>query len=419
MPATFGFKIRRFQQRLTRLDREPLGKAALVIILFLDLFILISIFDGLGAHTAQLTSPSEYIPGLCRDVVLDEDWNKTNRLDKLARLVSKYRNSYFRQDLRAERETLHVLCDPMVRTYRDIRDDDALTRDLDRLIKIDKETRDLRAGQSRVKGTYDTALLEAIASKESQDSRAATLREENADKTVSMDELLRQERQLRGMLDQDERIRALYALMEGVSEADRETLREDLRRLNFWYPVKKLGMEMLFLLPLFLVFYAWNARSITRDRPFQTLVSSHLLVVALIPVFFKLIELVYDILPRKLLRHLVELLESLRLVAIWHYLLIAVAVLAALALIYLFQRKLFSRQKMMQRRIARGQCQQCGLRLASDSRYCTACGMDQYRICGSCNELTHVHGKYCRTCGRGAEQGVRKKGAEKNVPEHN
>jgi len=50
MPATFGFKIRRFQQRLTRLDREPLGKAALVIILFLDLFILISIFDGLGSE---------------------------------------------------------------------------------------------------------------------------------------------------------------------------------------------------------------------------------------------------------------------------------------------------------------------------------------------------------------------------------
>jgi hypothetical protein len=129
-------------------------------------------------------------------------------------------------------------------------------------------------------------------------------------------------------------------------------------------------------------------------------VSSHLLVVSLIPVFFKLVELVYDILLRKLLRHLVELLELLRLVAIWHYLLIGVAVLAVLALITLFQRKLFSCEKMMQRRIAKGQCQQCGLRLASDSRYCTACGMDQYRVCESCNELTYVHGKYCRPAGR-------------------
>ncbi|MGB5261636.1 MAG: zinc ribbon domain-containing protein [Gammaproteobacteria bacterium] len=401
MPGTFGVKIQHFQQRLTRLDKEPLGKAALVIILFLDLFILVSIFDGLGAHTAQLTSPSEYIPGLCRDMVLDEDWNETNRLDKLARLVSQYRNSYFRLDLRAERETMHAVCDPMVRTYRDIRDDKALSRDLDMLVKLDGETRDLRAGQGRVKGTYDTALLEAITRKEAQESRVATLRQEIADMTVAMEELVRRERLLRESLEQDERIRKLYALVEGVSGADRDLLREDLRRLNFWYPVKKLGMDMLFLLPLFLVFYAWNARSIARDRPFQTLVSSHLLVVALVPVFFKLIELVYDILPRKLLRHLVELLESLRLVAIWHYLLIGVAVLAALALIYLFQRKLFSREKLMQRRIAKGQCQQCGLKLASDIRYCTACGMDQYRSCASCNELTHVYGKYCRACGRG------------------
>ena len=53
MPGTLGVRIQRFRQRLTRLDNEPLGKAALVIILFLDLFILLSIFDGLGAHTAQ------------------------------------------------------------------------------------------------------------------------------------------------------------------------------------------------------------------------------------------------------------------------------------------------------------------------------------------------------------------------------
>jgi hypothetical protein len=300
---------------------------------------------------------------------------------------------------------VHAVCDPVVRTYRDIRDDDVLSGDLDRLIRIGREARDLRAGQARVKGAYDTALLESIAGKDAQDARVKTLREESADKTVTMDELVRQQRLLRETLEQNARIRTLYEQIASVSEADRETLRADLRRLNFWYPVKKLGMEMLFLLPLFLVFYAWNARSISRDRPFQTLVSSHLLVVALVPVFFKLVELVYDILPYKLLRHMVELLESLKLVAIWHYLLIGGAVLAALALIYLFQRKLFSRERMMQRRIAKGQCQECGLHLAPGSRYCTACGMDQYRSCAGCNELTQVYGKYCRHCGEGLDGG--------------
>ncbi len=403
MPGSLGEKAQRFQQRLTRLDKQPLGKAALVIILFLDLFILVSIFDGLGAHTAQLTSPYEYIPKLCRDIVLDEEWNPTNRLEKLARTVSKYRGSHVRPDPRADLKPLHATCEPLVLAYRAIRDDANLSRQLGDLLTQGKETRDLRTQLRRLKGAYDTALLETIAGKETRESRVATLRQEIADTTAAMEDRVSRQRLQAETIDQNARVRALYDRVEGINEADRTALREDLRRLNFWHPVKRLGMEMLFLLPLFLVFYLWNARSIARNRPFQALVSSHLLVVALIPVFFKLLELLYDILPRKLLRHIVELLESLRLVAIWHYLLIGAGVLAALAMIYLFQRKLFSREKLMQRRIARGQCQHCGLHLPADSRYCTACGTDQYRTCAGCNELTHVHGKYCQACGQSAE----------------
>lgn len=403
MAGVMWEKAQRFQQRLTRLEKQPLGKAALVIIVFLDLFILISIFDGLAAHTAQLISPEEYIPRLCRDVVLDAQWNETNRLQQLADMVAKFHGSYVSRDERAEREPVHAVCAPLMDAFKAARDDEGLSRGLGDLLRLDKETGDLRAEVERLKGAYDTALLEAIVDEQKMESRVPTLRQELADKTVSMEELVARQRQLTEALEQNERVRALYALVAGVSEADRRALRDDLRRLNFWYPVKRLGMEALFLLPLFLVFYAWNARSIARHRPFQTLVSSHLLVVVVIPAFFKLIELVYDILPRKLLKHVVELLESLKLVAIWHYLLIGAAVLAALVLIFVFQRKLFSHEKLMQRRIAKGQCQECGLHLPAGSRYCTACGADQYRSCPSCHELTHVYGKHCRGCGRSVE----------------
>lgn len=172
--------------------------------------------------------------------------------------------------------------------------------------------------------------------------------------------------------------------------------------MNFWYPALRLGMEMLFLLPLLAAFWFWNAKSVAGGRPFQTLVSSHLLVVVVIPVFLKVAELVYDIIPRKLLRQLIELLESLKLVAIWHYLVIGAAIFTALALIYLFQKKLFSREKLLQRRIAKGLCQDCGQHLPADSRHCPACGAAQYRICGECGEPTHVHGRYCKACGHGA-----------------
>lgn len=57
----------RVRRHLTSLDNQPLGKAALIIIIFLDIFIITAIFNGLDQHTRQLSSPDEYIPSTCRD----------------------------------------------------------------------------------------------------------------------------------------------------------------------------------------------------------------------------------------------------------------------------------------------------------------------------------------------------------------
>jgi predicted RNA-binding Zn-ribbon protein involved in translation (DUF1610 family) len=391
-------KTRQFQQRLTRLDDQPLSKAALVVIIFLDFFILGSIFDGLADHTRQLDSPNEVIPQLCRDIVIDADWNATNRLDNLARLVSQYQTQRYTPYERDDPARQHPTCAPLIQAYKAIRDNANLARNLKETVKIGREMRDMRRELDTIKGAYDTSLLENIAGQSGEASIGA-IRQETGEKSVALNSLTHKQQLLTTSIEQDPRVRALFTRLESITEADRTTLRDELRHLNFWYPAKRLGMEMLFLLPLLAVFYFWNTRSIVGNRPFQTLVSSHLLVVAFIPVFFTLAELVYDIIPRKLLRQLIELLESLKLVAIWHYLVIGVAILAALALIYLFQKKLFSRERLLQRRIAKGQCQECGQHLPPDSRHCPTCGAAQYRTCSQCHDPTHVYGRYCKACG--------------------
>lgn len=176
----------------------------------------------------------------------------------------------------------------------------------------------------------------------------------------------------------------------------------DLRTLNYWYPVKKLGMQLIFLLPIFAAFYLWNNASIRKKRGVQTLVSSHLLAVSFIPILSIIIETVYDIIPKRLLKEVIDLLQALKLVAIWHYLVIALAVAAALFLIYIFQKKLFSREKLLERRISRGECQQCGKHLPFGAQACPFCGFRQFRTCSNCSSSMHVHGKYCRECGEKA-----------------
>ena len=400
MLRTMQEKARKFQQRLTRLDSQPLSIAALVVIVFLDLFILVSIFDGLTDHTAQLTRPDQRIPPLCRSLVIDGDWNPTNRLDSLARTVSEFRANQYEVVEQSDASRLHPVCASIVSAYEAIRDNTGLARNLEEVGTLKRETLDLRAELERVKGAYDTTLLETIAAQQQANTNTTSIRKAMADKATVLNDLVRKQELLEASLLQDSHVRELFARVAKVSEADRVSLLDELRQLNFWYPVERLGMEMLFLLPLLAFFYFWNVKSIAAgNRPFQALVSSHLVVVVLVPVFLKVVELVYDTIPQKLLKHVIELLESFKLVAIWHYLLIGLAIVAALALIYLFQKKLFSREKLLQRRIAKGLCQDCGQHLPSSSSHCPACGEAQYRTCSQCGESTHVHGRYCKACG--------------------
>jgi len=401
MLESIGKKIVKLRHNLSSLDDQPVGKAALSILIFLDLFILISIFDGLADHTRQLVTPSELIPQYCRDIVIEDEWNETNRLSKLAAAVTEARGSYYVKDKRERTLERHPVCTPIAQLLLSLEDDDDISEKLKRSLDISKEIEQLDSTLKRINTAYDTSLLEDIADKNKDRAKVESLRKDFAVKTGTLNQLTDSQRSLIASLSQDKRIRELFTLLDGFTEQDRNDLKQDLRKLNFWYPVKRLGMEMIFLLPLLMIFYFWNRKSLAAGRPFQTLVSSHLLVIVFIPVLFKIVELIYDILPKKIFKQLIDLLESLQLVALWYYLMMAFVILAALALIYLFQKKLFSRERLMMKRISKGECQNCGTRLPENSSICPFCGFEQFRQCSHCGKPTYVFGKFCKECGHG------------------
>jgi hypothetical protein len=398
MTAKLKDAVSRVRSNLTSLDNQPLSKAALIIILFLDIFILTAIFNGLDEHTRQLTSPDDRISYTCREIVINNRWNATNRTDNLAQIVLSHNARYY--PIEEKRKDRHPICEPYLDLVDQIKNDKELTAAFEDRSKFVQEARDVQREIGNLKGAYDTSLLETIAKQKQDQAHVQALQKNIRQKTEALNTLQGQINALDQRINDHGKIRLLWERFQLLSDQDRETLKTDLRSMYFWHPVKRLGMQMVFLLPLFAVFYLWNNTSIRKNRSIQILVSSHLLVVSFIPIFFKIIETVYDIIPKKLLKKLMDLLESLRLVAIWHYLVIALAVAAALFLIYIFQKKLFSREKLIERRIAKGQCQECGKHLPAGSAACPFCGFVQLRSCISCGKLTLVYGKFCRECGR-------------------
>lgn len=400
MLGQLSSRAKTLKKNLTSLDQHPIGKAALTVIIFLDIFILISIFNGLSAQTAQLARPWQYVPQYCRDIVIGESWNKTNRMDRLARVVMQYHGNYYLRQQRRKNINMHPICEPIDKQFVAIEDDRSLVQSLRKYRNTQQEIDSVNAELKRSKSAYDTMLLEKTAGERKQLPDSSTLRSNIDEKTAYLNTLMEKERLLAASLEQDSKVQALFSFIDNITEQQRTQLERDIDKDAYWFPVKRLGLEMLFLLPLVLVFYLWNSYSIKRERPFQVLVSSHLLVIVFIPVLFKIINLVYNIIPKKLLQQFIELLQRFNLIAIWYYVFMGLGILAALALVYLFQKKLFSHAKLIEKRIAKGRCQECGKHLPAGATACPFCGFQQFRACPNCNQPTFVYGKYCRECGQ-------------------
>jgi hypothetical protein len=381
---------------------QPLAKPALVVLLFLDAFILVSIFDGLDAHTAQLATPADHVPRACAEMVIERRWSETTRLDLLAETAPLRLAPEGREP---PRHAVHPICAPLVEAVDAIGRDGELVRALRDRRAVQAEAGALDAALASLRPAHDTALLETVAGRRGGPSIAA-IEEELREKTAALEAARARVRTIEAAVVGTPRVAALFERLSALRDADRQLLESDLRRLRFWFPVKRLGMELLFLVPLLAAFVAWNVRAARRGPGIQTLVSSHLVVVALVPVFLKLVETVYEVIPKRLLAALIALLERLNLVAMWHYLVMAAAVAAALLLVYLVQRKLFSRERLLEKRIAKGLCQECGKRLPPGARACPFCGFAQFERCPACGGLAHVHASHCADCGADLPRGA-------------
>lgn len=383
------------RRHLFHLDQQPVNRTTLIALLFLDVFILGAIFQGLADHTRQLTSPDEYIPTICRDIVIHRTWQQGNDVEQIADLVNSYHE---RGRNMTAVGALHPLCSQLATRFNQVKSSPELIN----LLKAVSETENALAATSqrleRVRGAFDTSL-KTSETRPGASEPVTALETRVKEQTLAINELEENRVRLYEQLRQNESFTALTTALENTSLADRDQLAAEHQKLSLWFPLKLLGMEAIFILPIIFAFWFWNARSLKNNRPFQTLVSTHLLVVAFIPLVIKFGELIYDILPRRLLVTVLDLLERFGLVAIWHYLLMAVVIGIALAMIYVFQKKLFSPEREHARRITRGLCQQCASRLPEGSSACSLCGFQQFHHCDHCGEFTWVFGPYCRCCG--------------------
>lgn len=355
--------------RLTKIkDTEPINALSFIAILFLDIFVLVNLFIGLENHTDQMSKPSEYIPQICREIVIQDSWSAESRIRKLSSYLLHYDRRYYKKKL--DTKVKHPICERIIDGFDDL--------------KINKELIEIFKEREKLQKKYIT--FDNFQKNLNDEAKVLLTKIEAIDKQINDNDAVKQ----------------FWQIIAEQRNFSAE-LKSDLRKLNYIFPLKKLLFEMLFLLPLFAVLLWWNSISFKKERALQSFISSHLIVVTFIPIFITICKAVFEIIPDKLFKELIDFLESLKLIAFWHYFLVVLAILVSLLVIYLFQNKVFTKKRLIKRRLIKKQCVNCGKKLLPNLEFCPFCGEKLKITCGNCNEETYKGSEFCINCGERME----------------
>ena len=260
--------ISTFKDRLINISgEESLSRFSLTVVIALDIFILMVVFQGLDDHTRQLTSPSEYVPYECKDAFINQNWSEANFLTKLQTLVLSEHNNYsYRIDSRLKKtDTLgiHDVCREFYENTRKIAKNSELkTLFIDRQAFI-KEKNQLTRNLKKSKDVYDTSLLENIADKKRAGKELPAVTAAISSDKVQIEKVTHKIARIETKISAHPQIKVLKVMISAEKEF-RQKIVDDYKKFQKFYPLKELGWQSLFLLPLFIAFYIWSSRSVKK-----------------------------------------------------------------------------------------------------------------------------------------------------------
>lgn len=378
---------------------------SLVLLISLDIFVLGLLFRGMQEATITIRYPELRISDSCR--AMTEGFLQLNASDK-ADSFRKYVLSggnygYERSDYTYQQ--VIPLCDKVSERLHSYENNPSLRKlflDFDAknkaLLSIDSEVQ-------RLKDSYDTALLEKVAGQKREDSilpaEATKIKGLIEIKLAEAAELEKGLADIHNRLENHQIIQEYSGFVRELPyEAAFSKAQAEYDHLSFWYPIKVLIVEVLFLLPLLLLATIWSRRAMRMQNHSQVLISSHLILVFIAPIFIRIAYFAYELLPHHILVNVLARLEELNLGFVWYYASIIGGICAGLIIIYIAQRTYFSAARQRSLRLRKTLCHHCGENLRSaDQEWCEFCGRNQLGECGQCGKPHRILAYHCHHCG--------------------
>ena len=392
---------RRFFNKSSKVNNEPINKVSLLVIIIIDIFILFNVFSGLDDIGRWYLKPSLAHP--CYFEWSEYRDRTTSDKEYRAIRASLREEATFQENYR-KAEAGHLgKVSPTCLSYAELKDNVNRSEHRDIAINIEQKQTQINTLESKnrnIRKQYDSTLLEKIAGQE-RDRSINNVPAEQAKQTL--DENNRQIATLKeeiaalknDLLSKPESIEFLGFLNENENFS---IVEQNYKRASFWYPSIQIAFQSLFLLPLIIIASSLHNLAQRKGYGLLFLMSWHLLVIFCIPLIIKIFEfLQFGALFQFLFKFIRNLLGGLLFLINYLYIFLIPAL--GFGIIKFFQKIVFNPKIQASNRVQHLRCIQCAKRLRPQDSHCPHCGYYQYIECSTCHHLTYKKLSYCKECG--------------------
>ena len=386
-------KTKALKSDLLSFKNEPLSGLSVFFLIVLDLFIFFNVLIGIDGEVSKVPKPSIYYPYECTThfkSIKSEYSGFDDRGNAYTYKIKKKISPYCSElDAKIKQFSETALFKTNLKKIRSI--EEKITKNNKQVNVINKQ--------------YNTRLFERIAQMPNNKALVNAKNEYNA--------LLADNKKLEAEKAAIAKVTTLkgYDEYKRYVESSKNAFNEAKKSYKFWQPFKEFGKVLLFILPLLLVFGFLYYRSKKKElrgeqyNPVIKIISTHIALILALPVIYYTLYIIYHVMPKTLLKQLIDFLMQIGLLSILNYLAIGVIVIVFGFIIYFIQKKTLQHKQVGSSRnikkiISWSQCFHCDYKVDYTKPYCPYCGEKLLEKCPHCDELKIRNLPYCQHCGK-------------------
>jgi hypothetical protein len=404
--------LNRFFRKSSRLNHQPLNAPSLIVVVFIDIFILVNIFIGLNDISNWHLGPKQIQPCYSEWNTYRDSKNPGKDYEFISKSIGEIidrdpdRTSRQAEYQRAQIGHLGKVSSVCL-DYAGLQDkmrtpeNQSTIRSID--TQLDKVTR-LEASNRSIRKQYDSTLLDRVAG-QSPSQSINTVSAEKARQTIdnnnsSINQIKQEVSQSKKTLLVQPTVLAVLSRLQDNSAF--ASIEKEYRHLAFWDPSVQIGFQALFLVPLILISLFIHRFAVRKNYGLVALITWHLLIISAIPAVLKIFEfLQVGVLIQWIATTIGRIFGGLLfLVSYVQILLIPVAGFALIKFIQRFSKPtIVNPQVQAATRILESRCLSCAKKIRPQDAHCSHCGYQQYEECPNCHAITHRHMPHCTHCG--------------------